>query len=154
MPLGDFPAGEGPLGFDPVAPLVPPRRARPPASLLFDGATRDFPLDKDGFYREIHSVDQRVALALLVTEGTIASASELGSRLRRIDRVPRGVMKSTAINHVRRALSALVAERSIRIDAIEVETPADGTLLVAVTYANLHLRGNEARTARVPLAFT
>lgn len=154
MPLGDLPAGDGPLGFDPVQPASPPRRTRPPVSLMFDGATRDFPLGEDGFYREIHPVDQRVALALLVSEGVIASAPEIGSRLRTIDRVSREVARSTATSYARLALSALVAERSIRIEKIEVETPAGGTLLVAVTYVNLQARGSGARIARAPLAFT
>lgn len=152
MPLGDYPAGVGPAGYDPVVPPSAPRRVRPPVSLHFDGATRDFILRDDGFYDEVHPVDQQVALALLISEGVVAAVPEVGNRLRTINRVPFAVARSTAKDYVNLALSGLLASKSIAIDKIDVEGTR-GALFVAVTYRNLLARDPRARTARVPLAY-
>ncbi len=153
MPLGSYPAGIGPAGYDPVVPPYAPRNVRPPVSLRFDGTTRDFPIDAHGFYGEVDPVDQAVALALMINEGVIAAVPDLGNRLRRITRVSPAVAKTTAEDYVRLALSSLIAAKSVSIEKLEVQTRR-GVILVAVTYRNLTLRDGIERTITAPLTYS
>lgn len=137
--IGWFPAGFGPAGYDPVVPPNAPRDVRPPAALLFDGETRDFPLDANGFYREVHPVDQRVALALCISRGAIASVPGIGNKLRTIQRVRRDVAETLARNYINEALAEMLSSKSIRIEKITIDTAVAGRLLFAVTYLNLEL---------------
>lgn len=136
--LGVYPAGMGPMGYSPSVPPNAPRDVRPPAALYFDGQTRDFPLDENGFYREIHPVDQKVALQLSLPRGAIASVTAIGNKLRTIQRVRPSVAETLCRSHIREALAELLSAKSIEIQQIKVE-PDDGRLLFAVTYLNLEL---------------
>jgi hypothetical protein len=154
--FGWLPAGVGPAGYNPVVPPNAPRDVRPPAALLFDGGTRDFPLDENGFYRAIHPVDQKVALALCVSRGAIAAVPGIGNKLRTIQRVRRDVAITLVNNYVREALADLIAAKSIQVDKIEVDPDVPGRLLFAVTYLNLELAfltQNKAFTFKAELAY-
>jgi hypothetical protein len=137
--VGWYPAGLGPAGYDPVVPPNAPRDVRPPAALMFDGQTRDFPLDDNGFYREVHPVDQRVALALSISRGAIASVPGIGNKLRTIQRVRPNVAETLARNYINEALAELLRAKSIHIEKITIDTGVAGRLLFAVTYLNLEL---------------
>jgi hypothetical protein len=126
------------MGYSPSVPPNAPRDVRPPAALYFDGQTRDFPLDENGFYREIHPVDQKVALQLSLPRGAIASVTAIGNKLRTIQRVRPSVAETLCRSHIREALAELLSAKSIEIQQIKVE-PDDGRLLFAVTYLNLEL---------------
>lgn len=156
--FGWLPAGVGPAGYNPVVPPNAPRDVRPPAALLFDGGTRDFPLDENGFYRAIHPVDQKVALALCVSRGAIAAVPGIGNKLRTIQRVRPDVAVTLVKNYVREALADLIAAKSIQIesDGIAVDASVPGRLLFAVTYLNLeiaYLTDNKAFTFKAELAY-
>lgn len=137
MGAGDFPAGFGPCGMDPLPPPVPPRAVTPPAALRFDGATKDFLLDAEGHYLAIHPVDQAVALALLVGLGTAPSAPAVGAAFRQIKRITPST-KVQATNMATAALAALVRAGKVGVlsIAVEVRLP-QGATLIAVTYQNL-----------------
>lgn len=150
---GWFPAGYGPAGYDPGIPPGEPRRVRPPAALRYDGATRDFVLREDGFYEEIHPVDQKVALALCISRGAVAAVPGLGNNLRTIKRVTQGVAETLARQHVREALADLLSAKSIRIDAINIDASDPGRLLIQVVYFNLELEAEDARTITAQLAY-
>jgi len=137
MGAGNFPAGFGPAGLDPLPDPVPPRSVTPPAALRYDGATKDFPLDANGHYLGIHPVDQAVALALLIGLGTISSARNTGAAFRQIKRItPSTVAQATDMANA--ALKDLVRAKKIEILDISVETRVPpGATLVAVSYTNL-----------------
>jgi len=137
--LGVYPAGMGPMGYSPSVPPNAPRDVRPPAALYFDGQTRDFPLDENGFYREIHPVDQKVALQLSLPRGAIASVPGIGNKLRTIQRVRASVAETLCRSHIREALAELLSTKSIEIQQIKIDPDVPGRLLFAVTYLNLEL---------------
>lgn len=137
--IGWYPAGLGPAGYDPVVPPNAPRDVRPPAALLFDGQTRDFPLDANGFYREVHPVDQKVELALCVSRGAIASVPGIGNKLRTIQRVRVAVAETLCRNYIDEALADLLKAKSISVEKITIDTSVPGRLLFAVAYLNLEL---------------
>jgi hypothetical protein len=156
--IGWYPAGLGPAGYDPVIPPDAPRGVHPPAALMFDGQTRDFPLDENGFYREVHPVDQKVELALSVSRGAIASVPGIGNKLRTIQRVRKEVAETLARSYIREALADLLASKAIQINNIDIDidTSVAGRLLFAVTYLNLelaYLSQNKARTITAELAY-
>ena len=137
--IGWYPAGYGPAGYDPVVPPDAPRVVRPPTAMLFDGQTRDFPLDENGFYREVHPVDQEVELALCVSRGAIASVPGIGNKLRTIQRVRAAVAETLCQNFINEALADLIKAKSIEIQSIVIDTIVPGRLLYAVSYRNLDL---------------
>ena len=151
--LGWFPAGIGPAGYDPVIPPGAPRRARPPAALKFDGASRDFVLREDGFYEEIHPVDQKVALALCISRGAVAAVPELGNQLRTIRRVSRAVAETLAKQYVRETLADMIAGKSIELIDTKVQTDVPGRLFVFVLYRNLELDAETTNTVSATLAY-
>ena len=155
MPLGAYLAGLGRLGYDPQIPPSAPRNVRPPAALRFDGQTRDFPLNADGFYEESHPVDQEVALILCVSRGAIASVSSVGNKLRTISRVSRSVAETLARSYIREGLAPLVARKAIEVQDISIDQSVPGRLLFAVTYLNLELAyaAGKPRTLNAELAY-
>ena len=145
---GESIAGEEPCGEYVLPANSPARRVQPPAALLYDGATASNPLDAaTGLYREIHPVDQAVALALLVRRGTLASAPNVGSRFREIKKITK-TTPAQATDFAKQALATLVSAKSIAIVSIVVETNAKaGSLAVVVNYRNLRTAKSEkART--------
>jgi hypothetical protein len=137
MGLGDFPAGEGLGGLDPIPLVLGPNGLTAPVALRYDGATKDFLLDANGHYLGIHPVDQQVALALICGLGTMPAAPKVGAAFRQIKRITPSTPKQ-AEDMARTALSSLVSGGLIKIVAIEVETTAlQGAVLIAVTYVNM-----------------
>ncbi len=136
MGAGDFEAGLGLAGEDPLPELSPARNVTPPDALWFDGATADFLLE-NGLYRSLHPVDQAVALALCIRQNTLGSAPNTGNLLRTIRKLG-PTTAATADTMVRNALSSLVLNGDIEIREVQVQTRTpQGALLVAVTYKNL-----------------
>lgn len=123
----------------PAKPSPPPARLRVPARRVeTDGHGIDYALDDAGRWKGGHPIDQGVALALLVRQGSIGSAPEVGNTLHETEI---GVL-STAndiADRVRRAypLSRYLEEQSVEILQIEHEELEFGGLKVAVTYRNL-----------------
>lgn len=135
---GGCAAGSEPCGEYVLPAYDPARRVKPPAALLYDGRTATNPLDSaTGLYREIHPVDQAVALALLVRQGTLASAPNVGSRFREIRKIT-ATTPAQATDFARQALATLVAAKSIAVLSIVVETnQSTGAVAIVVTYKNL-----------------
>lgn len=144
---GTYPAGFGPPGFAPVVAADPPDPATYPRSILLDGATRDFTLDAKGRYVDLHPVDQKVALALLVAKGKLAADSSQGQALASVTFGTDVVNKTTTT--VREAVADIVAANEISIIAIEVDAKADvGAIFVAFSYLNLITQKTGDQTIR------
>ena len=124
MPAGDYPAGAGPAGFDPVSDPLARRVFRGPAAMAYDGASRDWPLTPQNNYRSVHPVDQMMALSVLVRKGSIASAPIVGSTLHEIaylneklegdvaDRVKTSEPAATLLKGGRAAIKQIQVERT------------------------------------------
>lgn len=138
MPVGGQLAGAGLAGAgDPIpAPAAPLRR---PLAMRFDPMTRDFPLGDDGRPVELHPIDSRVQMALLVEAGKLGSSPSTGNTLRQIPYLDPARIGAEVRDRVRRALLRLTTAGDITIDQIEHETRGRGTLLVAVHYFNERL---------------
>ncbi len=152
MGAGEFDAGVDDIaGEDPLPAISPPRDVTPPAALLYDGATRAHPLDADGRYLGIHPVDQRVALALLVTLGSVSSVPGLGSGLRKIKKITRKTPAEVR-NAVDLALADLVDAKDIEVRRVDIEVRGapTGGFAVAVSYVNKRLTSSKPRTFRTP----
>lgn len=128
-----------PPGFEPVAkPSKAPIESRVEARrLTTNGTALDFEIDSRGRYVGGHAVDQGMALSLLVRQGSIASAPNVGHTLHEVEI---GV-QSTASDVRDRVLSSYplsryVADQLVEILDIEHEE-LDSGLKVAVSYKNL-----------------
>lgn len=142
-PLGSSLFGEDALGDPPV-----PRDVRYPVALKVVGATMAAELGTDGLYAEVHPVDAKVALAVLVAKGRVATLPTLGSGAREID-VQRPSLKAEVEAELRSATAAMVAAGELRVERVEVETSANG-YVAALYYTNLQLR--PSRPARAAIA--
>lgn len=149
MGAGDLPAGMEDAGDD-ITPGAASARVTPFwNALLIDPTTRDFPRDADGNYIALHPVDARVELAMMVVQGTIATAPDLGNALRNIAYITSSTVKEVTYE-VRNALNDEVLGGNIRIVSIRVDTSIPGRILVELQYVNLraNARGAPTRTVR------
>ena len=151
MGAGSASAGATPAGIDPVAAPPPARDVKPPTALYYDGATRSFPLDADGHYQGIHPVDQAVALALILSLGTITSAPGAGAGFRQVKRITSATKKQVE-DMARAALRPRVVAQDIKVLSILVETKGrpTGGFAVAVNYVNLRTRPPKPSTVKLP----
>ena len=93
--------------------------------MLFDGATRTFLMDDNGRYRDIHPVDQKVALTLLLEFGKITSAPDIGNTLRQIRALVPGEALTADIE--RRLRTPILTGMITSADIREVTTPTRAT---------------------------
>lgn len=140
---GDYEFGAGGAGDDPVADPSAPRSATPSAAIYLDSG-RDFPFQADDPSRlhGLHPVDQKVGFALLVRQGGIASAPDVGSTFHLIAANLTGAaLTAEADRRARLALGKVLAAGDIALVSVTAERARSGRLSVRVTYSNL-------RTAR------
>jgi hypothetical protein len=149
MGAGDYAAGAGDAGEDVLPDVGPARQVTPPVALKFDGRTADFLLDANGRYLSSHPVDQRVALRLIVREGTVASVPGLGNRLRSIKRASGAQAISQATDYVNLALAEIIAAGDISLDNVQVEYPQRGQIAIVVSWTNLRTLPPRSNTVRV-----
>lgn len=136
MPLGSYPLGVGPLGFDPTAPASPSGLRQPLAPLLHPGTHDAVTLDNK-LLLGVHPVDQAVALALGVERGTIASAPSQGHSLRELEHLQND-LEAQVRQRIDQALSVLISRGDIALDSV-VTTRIEGGFVVDVSYRNLRL---------------
>lgn len=129
MPIGDFPAGEGPLGVDPVAaPSAPVAIRKPPAAIEFNPLTGRFTMLDDGRFVEVHPVDQMVSIALGKTSGAWKSAPGAGHTLDKLPSMADPSFEASARDRLRLALRVPLARGDIRIDSITINPITDGPM--------------------------
>jgi hypothetical protein len=104
---------------------------------LFDLKTRSVPRDSTGLIKRVHWVDQAVALALGVTNGTLSSQVGLGNALRFIRRNDFQRIIAEVTDAVRICLLDLISRRDILVTDVQVTTPVRSQIVVAVYYINL-----------------
>ncbi len=149
MPGGAYPAGTWPAGA-PVAVGEPLSSSTGPVAAMFDGATRDVPLDDDGHYLGVHPVDQKMALRGLIARGRMSSHPELGNRLLTETHNDPQRRQAVVENYFREfsVFGELVENGDVEIVSIQTEanvlSQTNATLAVVV-YRNLRLVGSEER---------
>lgn len=109
---------------------------------LYDLATKEFIRDETGRVKLIHWVDQAVALALGVTNGTHLADAQLGNKLKFIQRNNAQVLRAEVEDAVRTCLKDLIDRRDINVVRLDIDTSRRGLIYVAVNYVNLRLYPN------------
>lgn len=140
------PGGYGPAGWAPIADPSEQQQQEPNGAVVYQPRTRDFSGD-GGKWDAQHTVDQQVELALLIEQGALASAPEVGNTLRKMPRLNPATIQADVEDRVKLALSRLLADPpQIEILAVATDALTKGQLKVAVTYRNLVT--GRSRTAR------
>lgn len=154
MGAGNFPAGVGPAGLDPVYVATPTTPGTFPTALAFDPGLRGYVQNADGTMKSIDPVDAEVALLLGIEQGSIPSAATLGQKLRAVlTRTPPSKQKAIATQEVLRVLGPLLNAASPTIALINVAVDSSGAkrgaISIGITYQNLTLRGSKPQTVQV-----
>jgi hypothetical protein len=144
--MSDDYAGQGPAGAQSVADYSAPGKTTKTNAVYWDLQTKAVLRDSEGKVREMHWVDQAVALALGVTQGNHASDPTLGNRLRFIPRNSPDKLQNAAEDEVRRVLKDLTDRADIVLLSIETNAQVRGRLIVIVKYINRHLTPDDPST--------
>jgi len=138
MGAGEYPCGFGPCGLDPLPTGSTPRSLSPPVALLFDGATRDFPLNPDtGRYYGVTPVAQKVELALLIALKALRAAPAVGISFEDVVPVEGDKFQADVEAAVRTALAPMLKADEIELISIVAASPVRGGIRAAVTFKDL-----------------
>ena len=150
MSAGEYGAGEGDAGEDPVADATAARDESPGRALYLDGASKAFAFSASEPTRleRLHPVEHRVGMALMVRLGRIASAPTVGNTLHEIPATLTGAaLTAEADRRVRLALSAPLAAGDVELRGVTAERARSGRLRVKVRFYNV--RAARERTINV-----
>jgi hypothetical protein len=138
MGAGDFQAGAGPAGFDPVYVPATPSPPFLPRAPFFDPSINQFlTLDENGNPIDMHPIDQIVTLRLTTRKGQSKSATSLGTRLAIVcARLPAPKVLQTAYNEVRSVMQDLITNGDVLLLSVTVKQ-LRGQNVFAVAYVNL-----------------
>lgn len=138
MGLGLYPCGVGPCGLDPLPAASAARSSVAPSALMFDGASRDFPLNPDtGRYYGVTPTAQRVELALLIALGKVPAVPGLGIQLANIVPVAGPKLQADVENAVKTALAVPLQRGDIAILTIRGTSAIRGRITVYVRFQDL-----------------
>lgn len=152
MSAGDFEAGAGVAGLDPVSAPSAPRNVRPPLALWFQGLTRDFPLRDDGQYQSTHPVDQEVELAMEISRGKVPALPTLGTDFTNLPLSNPQLLQAEVERRVNGGrVGELERAGSIRIiELLAIRTTRNG-VGVRLQYVNLQDPSGAAREINVTI---
>jgi len=140
MGAGEFPAGYGLAGLDPLNPISPSIFGNQPVpAIYFDLLTRRFLFDTNGRARGMHPIDQRVLLMLGVELGSIPSSPTVGNRFRkRLSRVAAAKMDAIALDETKVTLKTLLDAGDIALLSVATDgKTVPGRVVIAIGYVNL-----------------
>lgn len=152
MGAGEFSAGDGDAGEDPVAALSPASANTPPPAPYLDLGLRDYKLNADGTTAAMHPVDQAAQWSFAVRRGTHKADPRVGHTF---FQSPPGLSGAAKQNDLTlRAQDAFPFSRLIKAGQIEfvgvhVADPKKGETGIAVHYRNLALDSLQIRTTTV-----
>lgn len=150
MGFGEEGFGEVGFGLSPSGPPNP--RIVPPFEAFdVDLARRDIPLDENGFYRSIHSVDHRVLLNLSTELGVVLADPTIGTTLYQVPFDSDARMTADADRRVRKALSQMVRDGDISIVGVRLvgSTTASGRMTFEFEYQNMRLPEGERERKQI-----
>lgn len=140
MGAGDFAAGLGPAGFDPIesSTAVPAEAA---AALKYDASRKDFVQDDDGRLEAVHPIDQQVALSVHLVQGTVSAVPSAGNTKRKVDSIGGKGFEADIRDRILTSnpLARLITNGDVTVAAVLVETGEHGRLLAALEYFNNRL---------------
>lgn len=152
MGAGEFAAGDGAAGEDPVAvPSAASANTPPPAPYL-DLGLRNYKLNADGTIARMHPVDQAAQWSFAVVRGTHKADPRVGHTF---FKSPPGLSGEAKQNDLTlRALDAFPFSRLIKAGQIEFVSvqfvdPKKGETRIAVHYRNLVLDQLQIQTTTV-----
>jgi hypothetical protein len=152
MGIGQFGAGLGGAGQDPVYLPSPPAPVLPPRAVKFDPSVKQFLLfDENGNAIDVHPVDQIVALRLTTEQGQSASSPGLGQRYRVLFNAAQPVRhQDIALKETKRVLQDLIDAGDIKLLSVVLTTdPVNNAKVVIPSYVNLR---SPKTDPRYPLA--
>jgi len=152
MGAGDFSAGDGPAGEDPVtAPSTASANTPPPAPYL-DLGLRDYRLNANGVTASMHPVDQAAQWSFAIRRGTHKVDPRVGHTFFDSPSGLSGAAKQNDLNL--RALDAFpfsrfIAAGQIEFVGVQVADPKKGETGIAVHYRNLVADPLQVKTTTV-----
>ncbi len=148
MGAGDYPAGEGFAGHDPVASsTATPATAL--SALKFDGASKDWLQGADGRLEGVHPIDQAVALSVHLVQGTIAGVPTVGDTTRLITHVGGKGFEADVRDRILTSnpLARLISRGDVRVHNVTIEVRPNGAVAGILEYFNMRLDPTKTRTA-------
>lgn len=149
MGAGDFCAGEGDAGEDPVSDASPAVNNTPPAAAYLDLATKNFRLNEDGSTAEMHPVDQAAQWSFLNRQGTLHADTRVGHTFFQAPPLTGEAKLNDLRRRAREAFpfSKLIAQRDVEFIDVVLADPKKGETGIAVLYRNLRLDPTKTQTA-------
>lgn len=84
--MGPHPLGSAPLGLSPQTLATPYVHGGPPSAIRLDPATRDAPLDENGRYEDMGTIEQAVAISFAAPRRSLKHAPNVGHDLMAVGR--------------------------------------------------------------------
>jgi hypothetical protein len=140
MGAGQFGAGAGGAGMDPVYLAVPPAPFTGPRAVKYDPSIKQYVLtDANGNKIDVHPVDQIVVTRLTVEQGSSASSPTLGQRIRKLwNRSQPARYQQIAQAECTRVLQDLINAGDVKLLSVSVTfDPVNGARVVVPTYVNM-----------------
>jgi len=146
MPLGDFPAGSGLAGLDPVTTSDAITYYPGGSARKYDPTIRDWSSNATGDTAVAHTVDQQMITQIMMAKRSIQSAPSIGNSLSSITHIDPIKHENLVTGMITRATQYLVDSSRVEIVKILVEIDEDvGRTLTAVSYKNL-VTGDPVKT--------
>jgi hypothetical protein len=143
MGAGEFYAGAGTAGFDPVTTVPPTAIPRAPTAIAFDLATGRH-LFANGAPVPQHPVDQAVLHALGIEVGSLQASPTVGQRFRTIRGLATARGPAAARAETEAALASLLAAGDIELQSVAIAPGRGGVPEIQIAYKNL--RSGTSRT--------
>jgi hypothetical protein len=151
MGAGDFSAGDGPAGDDPViVSVVTPAKTPPPAAYL-DLGLRNYRLNADGTSARMHPVDQAAQWSFAIRRGTHKADKRVGHTFFEAPPLSGAAKQNDLALRAQDAFpfSRLIADGKIAFEGVQVADPKKGETGIAVHYRNLVLDPLNVQTTTV-----
>ena len=140
MGMGLTPLGLGANAGQFFPQVVAQRTTTYPQAMQFDPGLRQFVQNADGSMASIHPVDQKVALALGIENGSIPSATSQGHKIRQLlNRLDPSKRPQVATQEVRRVLADMITAGDVILVLVAVDASRGDSTRVNVTYVNTRL---------------
>jgi len=152
MGAGQFGAGFGSAGVDPVYVPVSPSVVVPPRAVKYDPSVKGFLLtDASGNAIDIHPVDQMVAVRWTWEQGVSASSPSVGQKIRaRMAQVGPSKWLAIAVDEFNQAVADLVAAGDVKVLGVtQAVNPSNNSIVFIPSYVNLR---DPKTDPRYPLA--
>lgn len=137
MGAGNFPAGTGPAGLDPVISSRPRDPIPIISSLAVDGLTKDYQLDAAGRYVGVNWVDNAAFTLLRIAEGSVKSAPAVGETVSKIRYIDQVKIQAQVEDRVKVAWRDLLSRNLVEIVDIILDLTVAGRIMYVVNYRNL-----------------